>query len=251
VKPGILVAVVLGAAISLSAADANQRVWAARFALAPGGKVAVENMHGAVQVEGWDRAEVQLTVTKIALAPTDRLNDVRVSVESGENSLTFRTVYPNDLEEPIRVDYRLRVPHRVRLDRLRTLVGDISVHDIEGTVDARSLQGNIVEEDVAGVVTAQALTGDVAVSMCSLPGPSTPLSLDTVNGNVSLLLPPHSNADLELRTVAGHIDGDYMFQASSVPGDSTRRARLGKGGVRVRLETIRGNIRVAERDDLL
>jgi hypothetical protein len=72
-----------------------------------------------------------------------------------------------------------------------------------------------------------------------------------VNGNLVLLLPPRSNADLELSTVAGTIEGNYAFQISSIPGDSTRRTRVGLGGVTVSLRTVRGSIRVAERDDLL
>ena len=238
-------------AVSLAAAEGFQRAWSARFALPPGGVVAVENVQGTVAVEGWDRAEVEVSVTKTALAPTDRLDDVRVSAESGAASLTLRTLYPDDLQEPIRVDYRLRVPHRVRLEGVRTLVGDITVRDVEGPIDVRSLQGNIIEEDVAGPVVARALTGNIAVSLRALPGPSTPLLLDTVNGDLDLLLPPRANADLELRTVAGRIEGNYFFEASAVPGDNTRRARVGRGGVRVRLQTIRGNIRVGERDDLL
>lgn len=250
-RPLILLWLGLSVAIPVSPAGGFQHVWVGRFALAPGGKVAVENVQGTLAVEGWDRAEVELTVTKTALAPTDRLNDVRVSVKSGEKSLTFRTVYPNDLAEPIRVDYRLRVPRLVRLESLRTLVGDITVRDVEGIVDARSLHGNITQENVAGSVVAQALTGNVAVSLRALPGPSAPMLLDTVNGNVELLLPPRANADLELRTVSGRIEGNYIFEASAVPGDRTRRTRVGRGGVRMRLSTIRGNIRVAERDDVL
>ena len=38
------------------------------------------------------------------------------------------------------------------------------------------------------------------------------------------------------------------FQVSSVPGDSTRRTRLGEGGVPVEIRTVRGNIRVGQRD---
>lgn len=250
-KHVILLSLGLGLAVSLSASQGSQRVWTARFALPPGGALAVENVQGAVSVEGWERAEVAVTVTKTALAPTDRLDDVRVGVESGAESLTLRTLYPSDLEEPIRVDYQLRVPHRVRLERLRTLVGDINIRDVEGPVDARSLHGNIIEEDVAGPLVAQALTGDIAVSLRALPGPSTPLLLDTVSGNLDLLLPPGADADLELRTVAGRIEGNYLFEVSAVPGDGTRRARVGHGGVRVRLQTIRGNIRVGERSDLL
>jgi len=238
-------------AVSLSASGGSRNVWSARFALPLGGVLAVENVHGTVSVEGWERPEVAVTATKTALAPTDRLDDVRVSAESGAGFLRLRTLYPNNLDEPIRVDYVLQVPRRVRIEGIRTLVGDINVRDLEGRVDARTLLGNITEQDVAGAIVAHSLTGNIAVSLRALPDPSTPLLLDTVNGNLDLLLPPKADANLELRTVSGRIEGKYLFEASAAPGDRTRRAQVGRGGVRVRLQTIRGSIRVGERDDLL
>jgi len=213
--------------------------------------VAVENVQGEVSVEGWDRAEVEITAAKIGSGQGDHLDDVRVVTELGVRSLTFRTVYPPHLEEPVRVNYRLRVPRQVRLSSLRTLEGNIAVHDVEGYVDARTLSGNIAQMNVTGRVVARALTGSIFVSLRALPLGTAPLLLDTVNGNVVLLLPPRSNADLELSTVAGTIEGNYAFQISSIPGDSTRRTRVGLGGVTVSLRTVRGSIRVAERDDLL
>jgi len=213
--------------------------------------VAVENVQGEVSVEGWDRAEVEVTAAKIDSGQGHHLDDVRVVTELGDRSLKFRTVYPPHLEEPVRVNYRLRVPRQVRLSSLRTLEGNIAVHNVEGSVDARTLSGNIAQMNVTGRVVARALTGSIFVSLRALPSGTAPLLLDTVNGNVVLLLPPRPNADLELSTVAGTIEGNYAFQISSIPGDSRRRTRVGLGGVTISLRTVRGSIRVAERDDLL
>jgi DUF4097 and DUF4098 domain-containing protein YvlB len=213
--------------------------------------VAVENVQGEISVEGWDRAEVEVTAAKISSSQSDHLDDVRVVTELGAGSLKFKTVYPPHLDEPVRVNYRLRVPRQVRLPSLRTLDGNISVRHVEGSVDARTLSGDIAQTDVTGRVVARALTGSILVSLRALPAGTAPLLLDTVNGNVVLLLPPHSNADLELSTVAGNIEGDYVFQVSAVPGDSIRRTRVGLGGVTISLRTVRGTIRVAERDDVL
>ena len=234
-----------------SASQELERAWYGRYPLPAGGSVAVENVQGEVSVEGWDRAEVEITAAKIGTGQDDHLDDVRVVTELGFRSLKFRTVYPPHLEEPVRVNYRLRVPRQVRLSSLRTLEGNIAVHSVEGSVDARTLSGNIEQMDVTGSVVARALTGSILVSLRALPVGTAPLLLDTVNGNVVLLLPPRSNADLELSTVAGTIEGNYAFQVSSIPGDSTRRTRLGLGGVTISLRTVRGSIRVAERDDLL
>jgi hypothetical protein len=236
---------------TLSASQELERAWYGLYPLSPGGSVAVENIQGEVSVEGWDRAEVEITAAKIGSGQSDNLDDVRVVTEIGDRSLKFRTVYPPHLEGPVRVNYRLRVPRQVRLSSLRTLEGNIAVHDVEGFVDARTLSGNIEQMDVTGRVVARALTGSILVSLRALPVGTAPLLLDTVNGNVVLLLPPRANADLELTTVAGTVEGNYAFQISSSPGDSTRRTRVGLGGVTVSLRTVRGSIRVAERDELL
>jgi hypothetical protein len=247
----LLLCVGLGMASTLPAADAVQSTWFGRFALAPGGRVAAENIHGNLTVEGWDRAEVEAIVTKTALEPTGRLADVRVNVEFGTQSLTFRTLYPDDLDDLVRVDYRLRVPRQVRLDGLRTLQGNITVRDVEGSVDARSLSGSIFAEGVSGSVIAHALTGNVVASLRSLSESEAPVVLDTLNGDVDLSLPPHPNADLDVNTVAGGVKSNYVFVTSAALGDTTRRTRLGNGGTRVSLRTVRGDVRVGQRSDVL
>jgi len=238
-------------ATSLSAAQELERAWYARYQFPVGGRVAVENVQGEISVVGWDRTEVEITAAKIGTGQDDHLDDVRVVTEVGFQSLKFRTVYPPHMAKPVRVNYRLCVPRQIHLASLRTLEGNIAVHDVEGSVDARTLSGNIVEMGVTGRVTARTLTGSILVSLRALPAGTAPLLLDTVNGNVDLVLPPRPNADLELSTVAGTIQGNYAFQVSSIPGDSTRRTRLGLGGVTIAMRTVRGSIRVAERDDLL
>lgn len=226
-----------------------ERVWEERFGLSPGGHVSVVNVQGSVLVEGWDRAEVEATVAMRSKAPTDQLDDVQIAVETRRDGVAFHTLYPSGLDTPIRVDYRLRVPRQVRLDELSTLEGEIVVRDVDGTIEAHNLHGDIEGINVSGSVVAHTLTGNILFSLRALPDRRLPFTLATLNGNVDLLMPAQADADLELSTVAGNIVGDYAFQVSSTPGDSTRHAQLGAGGVRVELRTVRGNIRVSQRDD--
>ena len=241
-------------ALGLSAwarpAFGTERVWEKRFELPPGGHVSVVNVQGSVLVEGWDRAEVEATVAMRSKAPTDQLDDVQVAVETHAVAV-WRSIpfIPPASTRPIRVDYRLRVPRQVRLDELSTLEGDIVVRDVDGTIEARNLHGDIEGINVSGSVVAHALTGNILFSLRALPDRRLPFKLATLNGNVDLLMPAQADADLELSTVAGNIVGDYAFQVSSVPGDSARHAQVGAGGVRVELRTVRGNIRVGQRDD--
>ncbi|MGA2987052.1 MAG: hypothetical protein ABSG32_24910 [Terriglobia bacterium] len=248
-KLTLLLMLALGLGGWLRPAYGTERVWEKQFELPPGGHVSVVNVHGSILVEGWDRAEVEATVAMRSEAPTDQLDDVQVAVEANDGGVAFHTLYPSGLDTPVRVDYRLRVPRQVRLDELSTLHGDIVVHDVEGSMEARNLHGDIEGINVSGSVVAHALTGNILISLRALPDRRMPIQLATLNGNVDLLMPAHANADLELSTVAGNIVGDYPFQVSSVPGDSTRRAQVGEGGVRVELRTVRGNIRVSQLEE--
>ena len=249
VKLVLLLTLGLGLSGGLRPAYGTERVWEKRFQLPPGGHVSVVNVQGSVMVEGWDRAEVEATVAMRSKVPTDQLNDVKVAVEAREGGVSFHTLYPAGIDTPIRVDYHLRVPRQIHLDELSTLQGDIIVHDIEGSLEAHNLHGDIQGIDVSGSVVAHALTGNILVSLRSMPDRRLPLQLATIYGNVDLQMPAQANADLALSTVAGNITGGYPFQVSSTPGDSTRHAQVGGGGVRVELRTVRGNIRVGQRDD--
>jgi hypothetical protein len=222
-----------------------------RYPLAPGGTVAVENVQGDIAVEGWDRAEVEVAVVKTPGGPGADPESVRIGVEFDRHGLTVRTLYPGESRDEVRVDYRLKVPRQVRLDRLRTLEGNIFVRDVEGAVDARTLNGSIQQAGVSGSILARTVNGDVLISLRALPDPLQPVLLETVSGDVELVLPPQPGADLQLSTVAGSIESRYAFSASSTPGDTSYRARLGQGGPLVRLRTVRGNIRVHEQEDAL
>lgn len=229
----------------------ESHVWITRVPLPPGGSVAVDNVQGDIAVEAWDRAEVEVAVVKTASGPGANPDDVRIEVDARDRALTLRTLYPGQSDDPVRVDFRLRVPRQVHLDLLRTVEGNIIVRDVEGSVDARTLNGNIEQRNIRGSVVARAINGNVLVSLRGLPEQPGSVQLNTVNGHLFLVLPSRTNADLELSTVAGRIEGDYAFNVSDVPGDTSRRTRLGRGGVKVRLRTVRGNIRVAENEDLL
>ena len=248
-KAALLFTAIFGLAASSPSAYGVERVWEKSFELAPGSHVSVVNVHGSIMVEGWDRAEVEATVAIRSSTPTDQLNDVRVAVESRQGSVSFHTLYPRGLDTPIRVDYRLHVPRQIRLDELSTLQGNIVIRNVDGSVEAHNLHGDIEGVNVSGSVVAHALTGNILLSMRALPELRLPFQLGTINGNVNLMMPPQANADLELSTVAGNITGGYPFQVSATPGDSTRHAKVGAGGVRLELRTVRGNIHVGQHSE--
>ena len=235
---------------ALPAGAWQQQSWSSRFPLQPGGTVRVENVQGDIAVEAWDRAEVEVSAIKTSSGAGGHPEDVEIAVEQGEGRLTLRTLYPKQSEEPVRVDYYLRVPRQVRLDHLQTVEGNITVRNLEGSVDARTLNGNIEQANITGSAAARAVNGSIAVSLRALPEPTDSVHLDTINGDLFLALPPEVNADLKMATVAGRVDSRYAYSVSEAPGDSSRKIRLGRGGSQVHLRTVRGNIRVVGSDEV-
>ena len=229
----------------------SERVFLRRYPLEAAGVVTVENVQGDISVEAWDRAEAEVAVIKDALGGTAASDGVRIDVVSDGRKLELRTLYPPQSDDPVRVSYRLRVPRQVRLERLRTVVGNIRVRNVEGWVDARTLNGSIEEVNVTGGITARTLNGNIAVSMRSLPDKAAPIQLETVNGHLFLGLPGDASAALSLTTVAGHIDSVVALKVSDTPGDTSWRATLGQGETQVRLRTVRGDIQVVQNSEVL
>lgn len=245
-----LASLLLGLVNISAALGRGHEVWKAQYPLEPGGKLSVENVQGDVAVQGWEWPRVEVEVVKTASTLSQHIDEVRIVVEQEGNSLALHTVYPPGLKEPIRVDYRLRVPRQVRLDALSTLQGNIAVQDVEGPIKAHCLSGDIRQVGVTGPVAARTIDGDIFAAIRSSPEQSRSLLLETVNGDVCLRLPAHTDADLEISTVAGRISSGYVLKSSSKAGDTVRWTRLGRGGVLISLRTVRGDIRVEEGGDV-
>ncbi len=250
-KKVAIVLLSLGFAAASNALAMEGNVSTSNYPLPANGRVTVENVRGTIQVEGWDRPQVELTVLKTAPDGCNCLDDAAVIAKPDKGGWSFHTLYSGSASQPVRVDYRLRVPRQVRLDELRTVQGEISVRDVEGNVVVETLNGDIQETGVSGQVSAHSLNGNIHVSLRTLQNSSSGLSFETVNGNVSLILPPKPNADLELSSVDGNVVTPYPLQVSSHPGDQAERCRVGRGGVSILLRTVRGNVHVAEKHESL
>jgi hypothetical protein len=225
--------------------------WRANYPFAGLSRLVVENVQGSISVEGWDGNEVEMTVVLTAAEEGGR---VRVVVDREPDSLHLRTVHPRPLASaeaavPVQVDYTVRVPRQAEVE-LRTVLGEIVVRNLEGAVDVRSVEGSIESTGLRGPAVARTVHGDIRAQWTRLPEPAEEIRLETLHGSVSLELPPRPQADLEVSTVSGQLTSPYLFTAAQA-GSSGGRVRLGRGGPRIWLRTVRGDILMTEEDDQL
>jgi predicted membrane protein len=137
---------------------------------------------GSVKVEGWDKEEVELTVTKrtqkkyepkdIAKATKD-LERFNVTMETvGETSmLVINTTYPSWTparmlrgKTNLNLDYLIKVPRQSTLF-IKHGIGEVDVTNVSGDIEATASIGEIslkLPEDQSYAVDAHVRIGDVS-----------------------------------------------------------------------------------------
>jgi hypothetical protein len=137
--------------------------------VAASGTIRVNNDYGEVNVEGWDRPDVEVTVTRSAFqrdnpqareAAQHYLNHIKVNTTKADNGdLLISTSFPsrNRLIRLFRgwgdftLEYRIQVPRHSRLV-IREGKGDVVITDVSGDIDARAHLGDIVAQVPQNVV---------------------------------------------------------------------------------------------------
>jgi hypothetical protein len=261
--PARLATVILPVALLLSAAAtpaAPQRPTVELFdrtvPLPAGGSFSISNVNGSIDIVGWDRDEVQISARKITAGPAESLRRVAISLDLAPGSISVSTHYPEGSGVEVNVEFRVRVPARVRLASVTTVNGSVAVHDVSGEGSLATVNGNVLLSRAAGMFSARATNGNLTLELLSLDGGPTPqpgssrrarrsaLIAQTINGSVVLALPAGAGAELEARTQNGDFSSDLPLLAHTSAAGRYIRGRVGSGGPLLQLRTVNGSIRL-------
>ena len=215
------------------------------------GRVSLKNVNGDVHISAWDRNEVQVDTIKRG-SSQEIMNEAEIVIDSAASSISIRTRYPESRRwrhEAASVEYTLKVPRRARLFAVETVNGGVDVTGVVGNVKLSSVNGPVVARNLESEAQLSTVNGRVEASFEKLHG--TPLiSLNTVNGSISLSIPDASNAELNVSTVHGRISSDF-----GVPATNGHRhggsfsGRIGSGGARIKLSSVNGGISILSTAD--
>jgi DUF4097 and DUF4098 domain-containing protein YvlB len=99
---------------------------------------------------------------------------------------------------------------------------------------------------MGGPVNARTVNGSVRASMGKFDMNSD-LQFSSVNGTVIAEFASEINADVDLSTVNGRFLTDFPVTISGRIDPRRLRATLGRGGPRIRLSTVNGNVELRKR----
>ncbi|HEV2618026.1 MAG TPA: DUF4097 family beta strand repeat-containing protein [Candidatus Acidoferrales bacterium] len=240
--PLALVAMLVFAALP---ASASTKVFDQTYPLQQGGSFSLANVNGSVQVEGWDRDQVEVRAVKTALHNSEDLDRVQISVQSDGEHMDVSTHYPQGSGVEVTVEYHIRVPYRVQLANVDTVNGDVHVRGVSGTGTVDSINGSVEVLDSDGRFNARTTNGDVRLQLKRLPQ-GGPIQLATVNGSVVLSLPPDANAEINVANRNGDFHSDFALRTLSAYNPRRFRGQLGDGGGDISMSTVNGGIRLVQ-----
>jgi len=135
---------------------------------------------------------------------------------------------------------RLSLPPGVKVDA-HTMNGNISMMGATGGVTARTLNGSINIERAAGPIEARGTNGSIQVSLDSL-GPEDEVTLESVNGSATALMPPNLEGEIQLSTVNGGVRTDFPVTGDGEMSKHDLHGQIGNSSREVVLKTVNGNV---------
>jgi DUF4097 and DUF4098 domain-containing protein YvlB len=228
------------------------------YPLSATGRVNLGNINGGVKIKVWDRAAVQVDAIKKAYR-RDRLVGARIEVTSTEENIRIKTEYPDRnqnfssderrYDNPAIVEYALTVPRKATLESIELVNGRLDIEGVEGNVKASSINGPVTARGLMGEARLSTVNGPLEATFTQLDESKT-ISLGSVNGNLTLIIPSDANAAIRAGTVHGSISNEFGMQIKhgEYVGHSLE-GQIGNGGPRIKLGNVNGGIHISHAQD--
>ena len=228
------------------------------YPLSPTGRISLENINGGVQIKVWDQASVQVDAIKKAYRQ-NRLNEAKIEVNATEENIRIKTEYPYEnqnfrsderrYENPATVEYSLTVPRKAILESIELVNGSVDIDGVEGNVKATSINGRVSARGLVSEVRLSTINGPLTATFSQLDE-TKPITLNSVNGSVTLVIPSNANALIRAGTVHGGITTDFGLKVKhgEYVGHSLD-GQIGTGGPRIKLANVNGGIKITHAQD--
>jgi DUF4097 and DUF4098 domain-containing protein YvlB len=196
------------------------------------GLVAVENVAGSVDIETWNRAEVQIrgelgkSVEEVEIETTSAGIQVRVINRKGERHIDGTDLY-------------LRIPQGASVEA-ETVSADISLHDSRGeSVVLRTVSGDLEASAQPQRLELFSVSGDV-----EFEGSVARSTIETVSGEIVIV---GATGEISASTVSGDVSleaGDVtQGRFEAVSGDLILTLSLNDGG-RLTCDSMSGDVKL-------
>ncbi len=240
--------------------------------------LAIYNINGSINVEGYAGDKVVLEVAKTISGKTKEILDqgkeeFKLIFEQNEDSVIVYILEPYDsrpnrnnwkgrndnrrIEYKYDLDFTVKVPFAMNLHVSTVNGGDLSVKDVTGTLHVYNVNGAISLVNAKGATEVRTVNGNVEANYTAIPPGKS--DYKTLNGDIKISYPANLSADCEFKSFRGEFYTDFpdveslpvkVIKNQESKGDKSTTyklntetsIRIGNGGKIFRFETFNGNI---------
>ena len=232
---------------SNSQGDAREEI-RKNYELAPGAKVEVSGINGAVKIETADVKTADVYIERIGKSP-EALSRRKITIENSPNSLKIRgekgdtgffaRMFGSTPTERV----TLRLPRQVSLVA-EGVNGALNVGEIDGPVEVQGINGRVEVAQATGSAEFNGINGNITVALSKLEKDA--VSLNGINGNIELRLSEGVNVELEAHGMNGNVVSDLPGFVLEKAKHGSYSAHVGSGGSSISANGINGNIRLTK-----
>lgn len=213
------------------------------FKLAPGDRVEVSRISGPVEVESIDGDMAEVHIIRSAKQKAD-LAWRKIRVEQTPTGLVIESIDDGDRRpRQARVNHyvMLKLPRRVNFYST-AVSGSVHVGLIDGTVQISGTSGSVVMKDTLGPTDISGISGSVILNIGHLS--ERGLRVSGVSGTVELHVADDLDAELSISELTGKVFMDLPQSSLQEVRPSSYQGPLGRGGPRVVVTGVTGNVMV-------
>jgi len=224
--------------------------------IAAGKEIEIKGVNGDVRAVAGSGGETEVTATKRAKRSDP--DEVKIEVVDHEGGVTICAVYPSDgrranecrpgegghtstRENDVVVEFTVHVPAGVKFVG-KTVNGEVEAAGLGADVEASTVNGGI-HISTSGYAEATTVNGSIVAAMGKASW-TDGVEFRTVNGGITLDLPPGLSAEVRAETVNGEIFTDFPLMVTGKLGPRRVTGTIGSGGRQLALSTVNGNIRL-------
>ncbi|MFN0109280.1 MAG: hypothetical protein ACKVZH_10545 [Blastocatellia bacterium] len=234
-----------------------------KFKLGAESTINVNNVNGPVTVETADTDTVEVLIVRSAKTKEDLQNyrkvrieeegrQLNVNIENDRKSL-FSSLgkIPEGHQRVI-----LKIPRKMNFSSYG-VNGAVTLGEIQGRVELNNINGQIKAARLAGQTQMGNVNGGIDATFAPLIGKG--LEVYEVNGNVDLRFEGQVNANLSAGNIIGRLN--YDLPGVQANDDDSKRnqyedfgrgrleARIGAGGVKLRISSVNGNVNLLKAEN--
>lgn len=229
-------------------------VWTRQFPLTAGGRLVLENVNGAVQVEATTGQTLEMTARRVAKSSSEesarkQLERVSIIEAASPTEVRVEVQYPrfNGLSS-VEVDWQIKVPAGVAVDITNTN-GSLRLAGLDASIEGRTSNGRIQAEALTSPsVDVKTTNGRVFIGYARPLTDTDQVTIDSTNGGVTLTIPETSRLSLSADLTNGEFDvADLPVQRTDTSSRRHFEGTLNGGGARVRMSTTNGSVHLSKK----